>query len=459
MKNTLTINADQNFIVDCLDSVNDGTNSLYLHFITSANVAVTYADHGSQTITPDNDTVEIDQSWYLSNDLTFTVGDVTYTVLHPTTTTGEMMVQLVEGNTYQITFKITGGGGGGITVDSELSETSTNPVENRAITARLNEVFQSVSNGKTLIAAAITDKGVDTAATDTFQTMATNIESIQSGGVIQLTKEQYDSLPDEEKQNGSVYYVEERADGDPGIISLLHFDESTIQDDAGKKWINSSDKILLSSTYKKFGKSSLSLNVAGEISHVNEYLLSEASLDFDFSNNDFTIDAWININNISTRYALFAISNVRQNADFRMGIDLIYNGGSANQWLSSNGSSWNIISSDGSGAGKGTISLTANEWHHIALVRNSEYLTTFIDGQIARRNNIGTAGMYYDIQNMIKIGTWGNNRYFYSGYIDEFCIRNYAAWTDEFTPPTEPYEAYKKTSHLYYMGIDFELAA
>ena len=42
----------------------------------------------------------------------------------------------------------------------------------------INEVFQNVSNGKTLVANAITGKGVNTLATDTFQTMATNISKI-----------------------------------------------------------------------------------------------------------------------------------------------------------------------------------------------------------------------------------------------------------------------------------------
>lgn len=43
----------------------------------------------------------------------------------------------------------------------------------------IDEVFQSVSNGKTLIAAAITDKWVSTAASDSFSTMASNIESLE----------------------------------------------------------------------------------------------------------------------------------------------------------------------------------------------------------------------------------------------------------------------------------------
>lgn len=45
-----------------------------------------------------------------------------------------------------------------------------------------NFLFQSVSNGKTAIAAAITDKGVETAADATFNTMAENIRAIKSDG-------------------------------------------------------------------------------------------------------------------------------------------------------------------------------------------------------------------------------------------------------------------------------------
>lgn len=47
----------------------------------------------------------------------------------------------------------------------------------------IKEVFQSVSDGKGLIASAITDKGVATDASDTFAQMAENIVGIeQSGG-------------------------------------------------------------------------------------------------------------------------------------------------------------------------------------------------------------------------------------------------------------------------------------
>lgn len=46
----------------------------------------------------------------------------------------------------------------------------------------LDEIIQEVGNGKELIADAITDKGVSTSATDSFSTMASNIESLMVGG-------------------------------------------------------------------------------------------------------------------------------------------------------------------------------------------------------------------------------------------------------------------------------------
>lgn len=65
-----------------------------------------------------------------------------------------------------------------VTVDSALSYTSTNPVQNKIITQELNEVKTSVSEGKALVAAAVTDKGVSTAADATFATLETNVRKI-----------------------------------------------------------------------------------------------------------------------------------------------------------------------------------------------------------------------------------------------------------------------------------------
>ena len=51
----------------------------------------------------------------------------------------------------------------------------------------VTEIKKSVSDGKELVATAITDKGVATSPTDTFATMAENIGQIESGGGVKST--------------------------------------------------------------------------------------------------------------------------------------------------------------------------------------------------------------------------------------------------------------------------------
>ena len=71
-------------------------------------------------------------------------------------------------------------------VDAEMSDTSTNTVQNKVVKKYVddetNKLKKSVSDGKTLVATAITDKGVETAADATFAVMAENIGQIETGG-------------------------------------------------------------------------------------------------------------------------------------------------------------------------------------------------------------------------------------------------------------------------------------
>lgn len=71
-------------------------------------------------------------------------------------------------------------------VDTVLNENSSNAIANAAVTKRLNEVFTSVSEGKVLMASAITDKGVATDATATFEQMAEHIAQIKTGESLQI---------------------------------------------------------------------------------------------------------------------------------------------------------------------------------------------------------------------------------------------------------------------------------
>lgn len=66
----------------------------------------------------------------------------------------------------------------------DLSELET--TDKDSVVDAINELFTSVSDGKSAIAAAITDKGVPTAASDSFADMADNIGDIQTSPTLQM---------------------------------------------------------------------------------------------------------------------------------------------------------------------------------------------------------------------------------------------------------------------------------
>lgn len=80
---------------------------------------------------------------------------------------------------------ITENGDGTVTIEDATTYSQTGDIfgsaDLNAITLAVNECFQSVSNGKTLLASAITDKRVATDATATFSQMAENISKIVLG--------------------------------------------------------------------------------------------------------------------------------------------------------------------------------------------------------------------------------------------------------------------------------------
>lgn len=69
-----------------------------------------------------------------------------------------------------------------LTKDTNTVYTHPSSIQCNA-SSEINSLKSSVSNGKSLIASAITGKGVSTASNATFQTMANNISSIRTGSV------------------------------------------------------------------------------------------------------------------------------------------------------------------------------------------------------------------------------------------------------------------------------------
>ena len=83
----------------------------------------------------------------------------------------------IDGNIYKRSFN-SDNTVGNIVNDTGWEKIGVNDTRVTTLETQVNELFQSVSSGKSLVANAITGKGVSTSTTATFATMATNISKI-----------------------------------------------------------------------------------------------------------------------------------------------------------------------------------------------------------------------------------------------------------------------------------------
>lgn len=97
------------------------------------------------------------------------------------------------------------------------------PYGDSNVKAVVDSCFQSVSDGKELIADAITDKGVTTSATDTFQTMATNIGNIVAGGGEEI-------IPSENNWHNIKFYGEWEQSGSGSLTEMTSYKNDTDHD-------------------------------------------------------------------------------------------------------------------------------------------------------------------------------------------------------------------------------------
>jgi len=215
---------------------------------------------------------------------------------------------------------------------------------------------------------------------------------------------------------------------DNSLKSLLHFDGSngstTFVDEIGKIWTANANA-QLDTLFKKFGLSS-------SLFDGTSWVDTPDSEDFNLSNNDFTIDFWVkkNLDNVAQFIAGQQVDPVDLNeASFKFAL------GSSNTvscFLYSNGSNYNLTSTN-------TIT-NDGLFHHIAVVRNGNVGTLYIDG--VESDTIDLTGVTLNNSTAkMTIGRGGeiqsNN---FNGHIDEFrFVNGKAKWTSDFTPPINPY--------------------
>jgi hypothetical protein len=169
----------------------------------------------------------------------------------------------------------------------------------------------------------------------------------------------------------------------------------------------------------------------------SDYLTSADSADWYFATGNFTIDFWIKIA-AATNYMMI-VSQVQSDTAkwcvyYRNGT-LAFTG-----YATSNGTYGSIYGSSGT-------PLDDGEWHHCAVVRNGTSagsVKLYLDGTVMTVSGTDFgAGAIGDWAAALEIGRQNvtNSNYFFNGWIDELRIsKGIARWTEDFTPPTEPYE-------------------
>lgn len=151
MRNVISINALNNSICDLLGNIDDGSNAVVLEIKTdiSKNPKL---EINSRTVSIDADqfTYNIEESWYIgTGTLQFRIVDDDHTgdyfsIAKIGAVNGNLFLK--QNSNFSYTLSIITQTGKSLTtddIDSELSETSTNPVQNKVVATELNKKLNS----------------------------------------------------------------------------------------------------------------------------------------------------------------------------------------------------------------------------------------------------------------------------------------------------------------------------
>ena len=155
----------------------------YVADLSKLNVAINYANIDKDTdesvtdiYTVDKTTVEGDSlkfSWTVGSNASVYAGKCIFQIVLTLTDVNDVIIQQWDSAKQSI--------------DVHSSLENVNVTQPKSFVDFVTQVKKSVSDGKELVATAITDKGVATEPTDTFATMAANIGKISGGGVVSKT--------------------------------------------------------------------------------------------------------------------------------------------------------------------------------------------------------------------------------------------------------------------------------
>ena len=158
-------------------------------------------------------------------------------------------------------------------------------------------------------------------------------------------------------------------------------------------------------------------------------ITAPASSNFSFSG-DFTMEGWMNFNNISSGspQVLFSIKSGATEFDLR--------------WFTTR---WQMSLNAGSGTDFGTTAPVNNVWVHVAAVRSGSSIKLYING-VSTGVTITSSSILGQTNQVFCIGGSASASNQFAGYISNVRIINGTAlYLSNFTPPTSPLTAITNT--------------
>ena len=172
------------------------------------------------------------------------------------------------------------------------------------------------------------------------------------------------------------------------------------------------------------------------------------SSSFNLGTSNFTLEAWFYIPNLSGRKYIFGPGTDTASHYDGIGLEIWDNKVAA--WASSNGTSWDIYECDTAGnRGSGTV--IANMWNHIAYVRNVNNFAVYLNG-VQQISFTSSAAIAYQTSNPYNIGrsAYSPDNFPFNGYISNLrLVKGTAIYTsNNFTLAGEPLTAIANTQLL-----------
>jgi len=175
---------------------------------------------------------------------------------------------------------------------------------------------------------------------------------------------------------------------------------------------------------KKFNRTSIHFDGTGD------YLSVPDSADWDFGSGDFTIDFWLRRTRSGAVERFFGQSD---SGGSSRSLDALFQADDTFRTIFAKSGGGTVTATT-------TATITDTNWHHVAIVRNGNTLTQYIDGTADGTGDV-TGETIANSSTIFTVGGLGlfTSQHFL-GYIDEFRVsKGIARWTADFTPPTAPY--------------------